>query len=145
MAPGAGGQAFSGNCVRPMLAVVGSAMQTFPIMGCAGAPASRTSPVDARNPNRRIDARRRALSLAFNYRQASSALQFEFIGFRNIYALGEQLSDLPSLAQRPSPLLASFVRGFVVLALENEFGFFQRVGLLFAHRPISLNESWTMS
>ena len=93
--PGAGGQTFGGVWVSPRFAVVGSAMQTFPIMGCAGAPASRTSPVDARNPNRRIDARRRALSLVFNYRLTSSALQDEFDEFRNIYALGERFFDFP--------------------------------------------------
>jgi hypothetical protein len=76
-----------------MFAVVGSAMQTLPMLVAL---ASLTSPVVARNPERRIVARRRAPSLVFNYRLASSALQFEFIGFRNIYALGERFFDFPS-------------------------------------------------
>ena len=92
MAPGEVGQTFLGFRVRPRLAVVGSAMQTFPMVACDGALASRTSPVDARNPDRRIVARRRAPSLVFNDRPASSALHIEFIGFRNIYALGEPFS-----------------------------------------------------
>ena len=110
MAPGEDGQAFLGFWVRPRLAVVGSAMQTFPMVACAGALASRTSPVVARNPDKRIVARRRAPSLVFNDRLSSSALQFEFIGFRNIYALGEQFSDFPSQGE--------VFRGLVILSLK---------------------------
>jgi len=76
--PGTGGQTFLGDCVRPRLAVVGSAMQTLPMSGVALA--SETRPVDARNPERSIVARSTALSLVFNYRLASSAFSSDSTG-----------------------------------------------------------------
>lgn len=60
---GNGEQTFSGLRVRPRLAVVGSAMHTFPVV--VAALASRMGIVEARNPKMKIVARRRMLSVVF--------------------------------------------------------------------------------